>query len=175
MVHNYRHPNFVTVKPGAQKIIFYNAHHLNSIEFTDNRANLGMDILHKGISVLCLCNPHWKINIGNHEMYISLKPTKDNLQNYYIRKIECTNTKFEYFRIEHVDHNLSSNYACTSQIRSLIGCNNNLLQINDFPKYVPIALRPNMESVYSMKTAFYNCHNRYYSCVLKNPPFLHFC
>ena len=115
----YKHPNYVTIEPSAQKVIYYNAYEPKTIEYYDEYQTFCVDVVNTGINVLCLCNPQWRFNIGMQSFKVGLKPTNENLVDFYLRKVDGLEIDdFVYFRVEKLGTSVSSPYACMRQIKA---------------------------------------------------------
>jgi hypothetical protein len=168
--NRFRHPNYLEVHPEARRIIFFNAHDARGIEFYNPGNNYCMDLLFPGISILCLCNPEWRLCIGSRRLQISLTTYQSDSFEYYLRRIRSRDgSNFEYFRVEKYDHPLSSDYACISQVRPFIH-NDRSAFSEGYRPYCPLAIRHlSSDNLRIMQTLFYTRHDRLATCVNKNP------
>jgi len=163
--------DFFKISKHTQKIIFHNPFDINVIEFHTRTEHFCMEILHKGTSVLCLCNPHWRTNIAKRDFRVSLKFSEENRNTYFLRKIEHPfPSTFVFFRIERQDLTLSSEYACILQVRQHFYRTPNTQHVPSTPEYLPLAVRELIANdTYLLRTQFYNKKGRYDTCVNPNP------
>jgi hypothetical protein len=174
----FKHPNFVTIEPSAQKVIYYNAYEPKTIEYYNEYQTFCVDVVKTGINVLCLCNPQWRLNIGMQSLRVGLKPTHENLAEFYLRKVISSEIDdFVYLRIEMKGQSLSSPYACMRQIKVYTYTDRYVPNPDGFPEYIPLAIR----SMYDFakgahvmhETQFYGLDDVYYSCTRRTPLYMH--
>jgi len=171
-----RRSNYLDIHPETRKIIFFNAHDPRGIEFYDQRNNYCMELLFTGISVLCLCNPEWRLHVGSRGLRVSLTIYQSDSADYFLRRIRTSDgNNFEYFRIEKFEHQLSSEYACLSQVRAYMRRYPSMyLSGSGNTPYCPLAVRQACsDRIRVLKTLFYTTEDRIATCVNKDPLPLH--
>jgi len=178
MSSEYKHPNYVTIEPSAQKVIYYNAYEPKTIEYYDEYQTFCVDVVNTGINVLCLCNPQWRLNIGMQSFKVGLKPTNENLVDFYLRKIDGLEIDdFVYFRIEKWDQSLNSVDDCMSQIKVYTFRDRYVQNPDGFPEYIPLAIRSmydhEKDAHVMHETQFYGRDDVYYSCTKRTPLYMH--
>jgi len=89
----------VPIEKSAVKIVVFNNFKAMRVEFTNTNNNYCMEVIHSGVSSLCICNYEWTNWLANNDVYMNLPKqsfelvklekaaSRPNFHFYYVAKI----------------------------------------------------------------------------------------
>jgi hypothetical protein len=144
----------VPIEKSAVKIVVFNNFKALGVEFTNTDQNFCLEIIHSGVSSLCICNYEWTNWLANNDVYMNLPK-----QSFELVKLEkaASRPNFHFYYVAKIGEPQSLQNFAMMRLRAThySGAGETTLQSLNQP--IPNSMRkPFFRSAYCMRPTFYD-------------------
>jgi len=144
----------VPIEKSAVKIVVFNNFKVMRVAFTNTNNNFCMEVIHSGVSSLCICNYEWTNWLANNDVYMNLPK-----QSFELVKLEQADSrpKFHFYYVTKVGESQSLQNFAMMRLRATHYSDAGETTLHSLNQLIPSSMRKLFfRNAYCMKPTFYD-------------------
>ncbi len=144
----------VPIEKSAVKIVVFNNFKAMRVEFTNTNNNFCMEVIHSGVSSLCICNYEWTNWLANNDVYMHLPK-----QSFELVKLEQVDSRpnFHFYYVTKLGESQSLQNLAMMRLRATHYSDAGETMLHSLNQPIPDSLRKLFfRNAYCMKPTFYD-------------------
>jgi len=142
------------IEKSAVKIVIFNNFKSMILEFTNACNNFCMEIIHSGVSSLCICNYEWTNWLAINEVYMNVPK-----QSFELVKLEKANSRpnFHFYYVTKLGESQSLQNFAMMRLRATHYSDAGETTLHSLNQHIPGSMRELFfRNAYCMKPTFYD-------------------
>jgi len=144
------------IEKSAVKIVIFNNFKAMGVEFTNTDNNFCLEIIHSGVSSLCICNYEWTNWLAINDVYMHL-----NKQSFELVKLEKANSRpnFHFYYVTKLGEPQSLQNVAMMRLRASNYFDSGENTLHSLNQQIPDNMsKLFFNNAYCMKPTFYDFH-----------------
>jgi len=142
------------IEKSVVKIVVFNNFKAMRVEFTNTNNNFCMEVIHSGVSSLCICNYEWTNWLANNDVYMHLPK-----QSFELVKLEQVDSRpnFHFYYVTKLGESQSLQNLAMMRLRATHYSDAGETTLHSLNQPIPDSLKKLFfRNAYCMKPTFYD-------------------
>jgi hypothetical protein len=144
----------VPIEKSTVKIVVFNNFKAMRVEFTNTNNNFCMEVIHSGVSSLCICNYEWTNWLAKNDVYMHLPK-----QSFELVKLEQVDSRpnFHFYYVTKLGESQSLQNFAMMRLRAIHYSDAGETTLHSLNQQIPDSMRELFfRNAYCMKPTFYD-------------------